>query len=124
MRQAIDALLSVRHSSIAFLKSGWIPAIKELEPFAEQIGGSGPRSPGIAKQIGQAKGGGKAAHEGWVCKAVIWNAADARHDHRDALILYGAPALQAAFDVERSKMQEYIERKQRQAAHQAGIKTN
>lgn len=122
MAEAIKKLLGARLRSIAFLKSGWLPAIKKLEPLAEKRGA--PRQDKTPTQFGQAKGFAKPAGEGWRASCVIANLADARRDAKEALIKYGGPALQRAFDFETASMRKYIEDKLRAAAKRAGIRTN
>lgn len=121
MQQMQLTVVAARRKSIAFLKSGWLPAIRRLEPYAEKRGA--PRKPGkdIA-QIGQAKGEATPARPGWKIFSQIVNAADADKDSKAALLQYGGPALQRAFDFEVKSMREYIERKLKAAAKRVGIK--
>lgn len=120
MEEAIRQLLSARNRSIAFLKSGWIGAVRKLLPFADR---GGPRQDRVAKEYGQAKGDATPARDNsvWKTKATITNSADSTHDKTGALIKYGGPALQRAFNAEEASMREYIERKLRESARQAGI---
>jgi hypothetical protein len=117
----IENLLIVRARSIAFLKSGWLPAIKALAPFAVKRGQ--PRVDNTAKQVGQAKGFGRPSPGGWRAKTVIANLASTLRDKKEALIKYGMPALQQAFDHETRSMKGYIEDKLRRDARAVGIKT-
>lgn len=123
MKRAIASLIAVRKRSVAFLKSGWLPAIKTLEPLAQKRGA--PRSPGRDVQIvGKPKGYAIPAKEGFVAVSEIVNQAIAKHDRKDALQKYGGPALEKAFRFEMASMRQYIERKMRETAKRAGIRTN
>jgi len=118
MRKAVNELIKARR--VASLASGWIQSIKDFEPFAEKRGA--PRKAPQAKQVGQAKGYGRPAKEGWVSKAVLANLMTAKWDTRESAGLIATPALQRAFDAEEASMKQYIERKQREAAQKAGIR--
>lgn len=122
MAAAVRVFVAARIRSISFLKSGWLPAIKTLLPFSDRRGG--PRQEKGVKQIGQPKGYGKPAREGWNVVAEIANTASDNKNNRGALWKYGGPALQRAFNAEAASMREYIEKKMREAAKQSGIKTN
>jgi hypothetical protein len=122
MTKAIEKLISGRIKGIAFLKSGWLWAIKALEPYAEKIGA--PRTDNRAKAFGKPKGSGTPAKQGWRVAAKILNSVTAKWDKRDLAATKAEPALQRAFDAETQSMKVYIEKKQRQAAKRAGIRTN
>lgn len=122
MTTAIGLVLAARLRSRAFLASGWLPAVKALEPLAERIGGAVPRKDRTAKEFGQAKGYGKPASSGWTVRAIFANLAAARWD-RGGQARLGMTALQKAFDFEVKSMKDYIQRKLNKAAYQAGVKT-
>lgn len=116
MEQAMRLVYAARVRSIAFIASGFIPAIKFFERLADKKSGAPPmdRKPKI---YGQAKGGGVAARDGeWPVRGIIWNAANAKRDHKDSLEKYGAPALDAAFHAEAQNMMNYVRRKRQEAA--------
>lgn len=122
MMKEVETVLAARLRSRAFLASGWIPAIKALQPLAEKRGA--PRADRTAKTFGQAKGYAMPARgAGWVAKAIIVNMAAARWD-KGGQAKHGQAALQRAFDFEARSMREYIERKQREAATKAGVRHN
>jgi hypothetical protein len=122
MRDAQLTVIAARRRSIAFLKSGWLPAVKILERLAEKRGA--PRRPGSdIKEYGKKKGAAVTASSGKKVFAEIINAADAEHDKKQALITYGLPALQRAFSFETNSMREYVERKFKETARKLGIKT-
>jgi len=123
MAEAINQMLAARMKSIAFLKSGWIPAIKYLEKLVKKKAGA-PRMESRVAQIGKAKGSAKVEGSGFHAKAIIENAASAKRDKKDALDKFGMPALQRAFDFETlSTWKKAIEREFREAAQAIGIKT-
>lgn len=121
MTAAIEALIAARNRSRAFLKSGWIPAIRKLQPLVkESYGLSG--AAGRAVQIGAPKGNAIPARPGEQCKAIIENAASGDHETNDALIKYGGPALQAAFDAEVASMERFLADELYKEARDVGIK--
>ena len=125
MRAAFEKMFAYRARSIAFLKSGWLPALDAFRAFSG--GGKGARGlPPVdktAKQFKQPKGGGRIATPSNPT-AVIWNTASTKRDHKKALLVYGMPALQKAYNEEVDSMKEYMERKFREDAQRIGIKTN
>lgn len=121
----VQTVLAARKRSVAFLKSGWIPAIKEFEPHVKSKRGVA-RNDRSAKQVGRAKGTGHTAKPGAKVSGVIINAiGDAGRragPHNAALIKFGQPALQKAFDHETASMKEYIARKMAASAKRLGIR--
>ncbi|MDD5351099.1 MAG: hypothetical protein PHQ12_12880 [Chthoniobacteraceae bacterium] len=117
MERAIYRLTVIRDQSRAFIASGWVPAIATLGTLVGlQFRG--------AKKIGRAKGSAVPARPGsYKVMARITNAASAKRDHKEALILYGEPALQSAFHQETRSMKDYIARKLGDSARSLGIKT-
>ncbi len=122
MTQAIALVKAARLKSRAFLKSGWLWAIKKLEPLAEKRGV--PRVDRTAKKIGQAKGDAIPATQGWRVSAKILNTVTAAWDKREGAGKIAEPALQRAFDAETQSMKDYMERKLNQSAKDAGIRTS
>lgn len=121
MKKAMAALIRMRR--IATLKSGWLWAIKDIEPFAEKRGA--PRVDRSAKAVGQRKGFGfPSKNSFWKAKAVFINRGGAAWDTRDTGSKIASAALQRAFDFEVQSMKAYIERKLRETADRAGIKHN
>ena len=75
--------------------------------------------------VGKPKGSAVPARSGgWTARAIITNMASARHETKEALYIYGEPALQAAINFETESMKEYILNKMRQDAKESGIKTH
>ncbi len=140
MAEDVKKFIAARVRSVAFIKSGWLPAIKRLEPLAARIGAA-PRltKSTSGQQYGQAKGSAKPARENDV-RAVCQITNDAlpkshgalleriiHHFHnpsRDKVLTYAEPALQTAFDNEQGSMLKYIEDRSRANAKRLGIKTN
>lgn len=122
MAEAIRQMIAGRVKSIAFMKSGWLPAIRALLPLAQRRGL--PRQDRSMAQTGRDKGYAVPAREDWRATTTIANTATTKRDHKGALIKYGSAPLQRAIDAEEASMRDYIERKQRESAHKAGIKTN
>jgi hypothetical protein len=111
MTRAIADLLNARMRSIAFLKSGWIPAIRILEGLAKDKSKAGPTDR-EARIYGRQKGGATPAAEGVAPVATIINSALSRGDPGGAaLAKYGGAGLEAAFAEETASMLKYLEEK-------------
>lgn len=121
MKDEVQTVLAARLRSIAFLKSGWLEAIKTLEPFAERRGV--PRQDRSGKRYGRPKGEARPAKTGTRSSARIVNAASAKRDFKRALEVFGGPALQKAFDHEVRSMRDYMARKHGDSARKLGIRT-
>lgn len=124
MKQEFRKIFGARARSIGFLKSGWLPAFELFRRFAG--GGAGARGlpplDNSVKKKGEAKGGGQVATDARPV-AVIWNAASAKRDHKQALIKYGQPALQRAYDEEIADLYQYLATKMTAEARLLGIRT-
>lgn len=116
MEDMMRRVFRARMASIAFLASGFIPSIKGFRPYADYVSKAPPMDK-QSKQIGQAKGGFVIAQPGWTPRAVIWNSASAKRDHRAALEKHGGAGLQQATDEEVASMRQYIEQKLQQTAN-------
>ena len=116
-------LIRARAASVAFIKSGWRPAIQILK---RRTRGTPAAADPAARRIGAVKGGAEAAKPGDFCRAVIFHLAQAKKfgtKNKEALFKFGGPALQAAFAEETRTTKAEIERRLRAAAQAAGIKT-
>ena len=126
MSKAVETIVAARKRSVAFLKSGWIPAIKKLEPYVKSKRGVA-RNDSSAKQVGKPKGTGHVAKPGIVVSGSIINAIGTAgkraSPHNAALLKFGSPALQRAFDSETKSMRDYIAAKMKKTAALVGIKT-
>lgn len=116
------ALIRRRLKSITFIRSGWLPSLRRLARFSKY----GRLKFSDAKQYGKPKGGVSPANaaQGDYAKVSIWNSAGGEAKHKQALLKYGAPGLEAAVIQETADMRGYIERKLRKNAQTVGIKTN
>jgi hypothetical protein len=123
-------MVKARLRSRAFLKSGWLPSIKKLEPLADRRGI--PRMDKSGQQIGRPKGFAVPAQEGWKPSCRIQNDALPKgrtmlkrlfgNDKTGAMKVAG-PALQRAFDYEVRSMKDYLARKLEESAKRQGIRT-
>jgi len=111
MRKAVRKLELARLRSIAYLKSGWIPAIRHLADKASRE--SPPPTDRAARQFGSNKGYAKPAVASLTSTfAQIVNSAQAKHTHKkDALERIGARGLERGFQDEAASMEEYLEKK-------------
>lgn len=119
MARGVRQLIATRVKSVAFIKSGWIPAIRILGTFARDKGGAAPvdRS---AKVYGAEKGAAYPAVEGEQMTSRIVNSATGRSGSGyKALDKYGGAGLELAFYDEAGSMQDYIERKMAEDAARA-----
>lgn len=108
MAEAMMKFMKARGRSVAFIKSGWLPAIRKLEPLADRRGA--PSLDRSAKQLGRDRGSARPAVGGGGDQIVaqIINEAIARHDRTDALAKYGRKGLSQAFEDELNSMLDYI----------------
>lgn len=121
MQGELLKFLSARMRSIAFLKSGWLPAIRKLESAIREKSGLERMGYRDARQVGAAKGDAIPARPGFRVRVIITNSASARRDARGALLKYGGPALQRAVDYEAKSMLEEIARREAEEAKRLGI---
>jgi hypothetical protein len=116
MRHAIQVLIAARNVSIAYIKSGWLPAIQTLAQVST-IKAKNVRDDKAARQIGKPKGSAVAAKEfSNVIMGYIKNEAWTKRDKKRAFQRYGGAGLQAAFDYETQRMIPYIEDRLKPAA--------
>ena len=120
MKKAVMAMKAGRLRALGFIKSGWIPAIKLLAPYAEAI--RGPRTGRLPRTTGVPKGSAIPATQAWRVKAQIQNTVTAAWDKRSGAQKVAVPALQRAFDAERQSMLDYMARKMKEGAKKLGIK--
>ena len=127
MKQAVQKFISARQRTVAFLRSGWLPAVKVLSPLVRNKSGA-PKVDSETMHRRPGAGGAIAASEGWRVKATIHNAIaaggkDAQH-HAQGVERYGVPALQRALKLEEQDMRQFMEDKARESARKLGIRTN
>lgn len=128
MAREFKRVFAARARSIAYLKSGWITARNAFKQFAGGIGRGLPPAEGESnrgpKQIGRSKGSAQPAIDNvWRARAVFTNTAWTTHDHKDALLKYGTPALERAFAEETADTMQEVANRLRDDAAQVGIKT-
>lgn len=125
MKKAITQLIAVRQRSVAFLKSGWIPAVKKLAIVVKNKSGAPPLERDV-KVIGRPKGRAIPARDGMVVTALIENAIGSEGANRgktDAMVKYAMPALERSIAYESATTREIIAQRLKEAAHSVGIKT-
>ncbi len=119
---AVRKFVGSRLRSVAFLKSGWIPAIRILETFTSTKSGAAARD-SEARVYGQEKGAAYPAVAGEVMTAKIVNDALAKGDEGGkALAKYGGAGLDTAFYDETQSMKEYTDRKLQEQFNEANKK--
>jgi hypothetical protein len=118
---AVKKFIGARLRSIGYLKSGWIPAIKKLEPLADVR--AKPRVDNSGKVFKQPKGGAKPARNLWRTTCQIFNAAVTKKSGDEGLRKFGQAGLQAAFAAELVSMKDYVERKLAARAKRLAIRT-
>jgi hypothetical protein len=124
MRKAVRRTWGARARSIAYIKSGWIKARDTFKRLAKSSGRGLPPSEGAkVKQVGKPKGSASPAVGGaWRAMATFTNEAWTKRN-QDALIEYGEPPLEQAFAEERGSTIAEVERRLKELAARAGIKT-
>jgi hypothetical protein len=111
MRAKIQQVIGARMSSIAYIKSGWLPAIQTLAQVSSIKATAEERDDKDARQIGKPKGKASIAKAGDIIQGHIENSAWAKRDTKGAFMKYGSRGLQAGFDAEAKEMDVYIKRK-------------
>jgi len=113
MREALVRLIAARVRSVAFLKAGWLPAIRILDRIVNDKEGAAPFPPEANRMAWSPKQIGDAvpAKPGDLPFATIVNAAIAEHDKKGALQIYGSRALDTAFYDEAASMTEETARR-------------
>jgi len=114
MRKAMEREQGRRMKSIGYIKSGWIYAIRKLEPHSEDKSGS---SDGGVNVRGVPSGHAIIANENSMT-AVIGNRYHSNWDKRGGFYAVVSKGLQRAFDDEAKSMEQYILKKQKAAAEQ------
>ena len=114
MRVAVDKFIRGREKCTAFLRSGWIPAIKKLALFADKVGQ--PAMDSKVKPLGAVKGGAEIPLErdNWVAEGEIWNSVyggDKKNNNPDRIEKLLTEGLQEAIKMETASMEVYIKRK-------------
>jgi hypothetical protein len=118
IRAKIQQVIQARIASLAYIKSGWIPAIQALAPLASVKGSmKNARTDADVKQIGPTiKGRAEIKDSATTLMGLIENSAWAKHDKTGALEKYGGQGLQHAFDYEAKDTQAEIEKRMKEGA--------
>lgn len=111
MATAMKQVYNARVRSIAFIKAGWIDAIKTLSPVSGTQVGAPPVDINLGAGAAARRLGSAIAANPESLRVMIENSANAKHDKKDALIRYGNAALERAFRNETASTELYIERK-------------
>lgn len=123
MKKAISTIISARQRSVAYLRSGWLPAVRRLGPLADKSGA--PRPGDTGRQFGQDKGRAIPAVPGALAVCEIANSigliGPQAAEQRRAIDKHARPALQRAVDAESASMVTYLNRKAYEAATKLGI---
>ncbi len=114
----ISRMIKSRHSSSKFLRSGWVPAIKTLEPYAFKRGGAAPVEAKTFK-FGNRGSATPAVNGSWEVSCMIENATGLEGKNaanfNQALLLHGIGPLQAAIAQEEAGMVAWMETHQKPA---------
>lgn len=116
LKQYAKKLKSMRIRSIAYLRSGWLPAIKKFGKPARQ-----KKSVKGVRQHGRAKGDARLARRGAKVSASMTNRTGHQKDQVTAAKRYAEPALKRAIRDEQRSMIRHMEKKMREAAKKSGI---
>ncbi len=114
----ISRMIKSRHSSSKFLRSGWVPAIQTLEPYAFKRGGAAPVEAKTFK-FGNRGSATPAVSGSWEVSCMIENATGLEGKNaanfNQALLLHGIGPLQAAIAQEEAGMVHFMETHQKAA---------
>jgi hypothetical protein len=114
MAAAVRTFIAGRQRTVAFLKSGWSPAIKLLKSKVPYKFRGAAKEKEIVKFMGQAKGRATAAVESEKPTAMIENfvgmAGPGGNHHNAGLVKYGQPAFERAFRTETASMIEHLKK--------------
>jgi len=107
MTQAIRKMINARLRAVNFVRSSWIPAIRQLSTLVKK--GGGPRPDTSVKQLGKPKGGASpAVVNGNMVKASIWSAIEKKAPFIRQVLEHG---ISKALRQEAASMREYVAKK-------------
>jgi hypothetical protein len=119
MTQEMNKVFNARMASIGFIRSGFVPAIKKLEPFSKYKRSAPPEDPST-RVIGKPKGGAEPAIKSEIStgkfpdkiEAKIWTSIGDEGPRgasiRKAINEHARKGLEAAVEFERQSMEKYI----------------
>ena len=117
-------MIGARGRSVGFLAAGWLPSIATMAKKVGQPFRAGAGLKAFNKnRMGKLGYAIPATDWSFKPRVVIANHANSKNDHKAALIKYGQPALQQAFNDEVASMKEYIAKKLKTQAEKLGIRT-
>lgn len=113
MKAEFRRVFGARGRSVAFIKSGWIPAREILRKLKFGKGPPTERGIGAAKQYGAPKGGAVAATVGFAPVARLWNTtADSprviKNNQQSKVVRFGMDGLQDGFNYVTKDMLIYL----------------
>jgi hypothetical protein len=115
VQNEVKKMIAARNKSVAYIKSGWVPAIRELAKYAKATGTPADSS---AQQVGKPKGHAEPAinvsGDQHICKII--NEAFATRDKKNAFYRVGSAGLMKALDDERKDMEREIAKAMQPAA--------
>lgn len=117
MTRAITSFTASRLRSVAFMKSGWLPAIRGLAQLAENPGKAGPMDSNVM-QLGAPKGSYRPAYSASLT-ATIENAVHSQTNTEERTRRMMEKGLAFAFEDEAASMEEYILKKLNERAAEA-----
>ena len=117
LKQYAKKLKGMRNRSVAYLRSGWIPAIKTFGKMARQ-----KRSVKGVRQHGRAKGNARRAKYGAKASASMTNRTGHKVGQITAAKRYAEPALKRAIGDEQRSMIRHMEKKMKETARKSGIR--
>lgn len=117
-------MIGARARSIGFLAAGFLGSIKAFASALNKPFFAGRGESAFAKNAIDKLGYGIIARPGFRPRAFIVNRANAKHDHKEALIRYGVPAVQEAINKESASMIQYVEKKLKESARSQGIRVH
>ena len=121
IQDMIAKMIGSRMKSLAYLSSGWPPAIRQL--FAAAFDKPSARGVKGVKQWGTDQGKAIPAKPGWKSKVTIENSANGKsREDGEALIKYGTPPLQKALDDEASSMMVKVVERMKREGRRQGIR--
>lgn len=112
MATEVNKFVRMKQATRNFLRSGWIPAIKKLNPFVTSKKGA-PKMPSGVRSKGKDKGGAiTAPREGtWNATATIWNAVFGNNKTKGKATQLIQEGLQKSVDKETASMNQYVSNK-------------
>ena len=117
-------MIGARGRSVGFIAAGWLQSIQTLAKKTGKPFRAGAGLKAFSRNaIGRMGYCIAASDMTFRPRALIENHANSNNDHKQALVRYGQPALQQAFDDETRSMKDYLASRMKKEAQAMGIKT-